>query len=184
MNSCFSTPEIRASETILFTVRPPHGDKYNCKQKDGATCKEQDIRYGKAVYGSVKPFCRKIDAFGIFYCLGSREQSIVYFFFVFYESFNSEAQGKYSQDEYKGKYRLDDILFPERYCHAYHGSYMSFVTTPYGKQIKMKGRLKGIKNLYVAGQWTNSPGGLPVAAASGKFAVQRILKKLHRNIEI
>ena len=64
----------------------------------------------------------------------------------------------------------------ERYCNAYHGSYMSFVTTPKGKQIKMKGQLKGIKNLYVAGQWTNSPGGLPVAVASGKFAIQRILK--------
>ncbi|MCR5205769.1 MAG: NAD(P)/FAD-dependent oxidoreductase [Lachnospiraceae bacterium] len=72
----------------------------------------------------------------------------------------------------------------ERYCNAYHGSYMSFVTTPYGKQIKMKGQLKGIKNLYVAGQWTNSPGGLPVAVASGKFAVQRILKKQHRDINI
>ena len=72
----------------------------------------------------------------------------------------------------------------ERYCNAYHGSYMSFVTTPSGKQIKMKGKLKGIKNLYVAGQWTNSPGGLPVAAASGKFAVQRILKSQKRDIDI
>ena len=59
----------------------------------------------------------------------------------------------------------------ERYCNAYHGSYMSFITTPAGKQIKMKGRLKEINNLYVAGQWTNSPGGLPVAAAGGKGAV-------------
>ena len=72
----------------------------------------------------------------------------------------------------------------ERYCGAYHGSYMSFVTTPMGKQIKMKGQLKGIKNLYLAGQWTNSPGGLPVAVASGKFAIQRILKKQKRNIDI
>lgn len=72
----------------------------------------------------------------------------------------------------------------KRYCNAYHGSYMSFVTTPAGKQIKTKGMLKGIKNLYMAGQWTNSPGGLPVAVASGKFAIQRILKKQKRNIEI
>ena len=72
----------------------------------------------------------------------------------------------------------------ERYCNAYHGSYMSFVTTPSGKQIKMKGKLKGIDNLYLAGQWTNSPGGLPVAVASGKFAVQRILKGEKRDIEI
>jgi phytoene dehydrogenase-like protein len=72
----------------------------------------------------------------------------------------------------------------ERYCNAYHGSYMSFVTTPAGKQIKLKGKLKGIDNLYVAGQWTNSPGGLPVAVASGKFAIQRILKSQKRSMDI
>lgn len=72
----------------------------------------------------------------------------------------------------------------ERYCNAYHGSYMSFVATPYGKQVKLKGQLKGIDNLYLAGQWTTSPGGLPVAVASGKFAIQRLLKRQHRDINI
>ena len=72
----------------------------------------------------------------------------------------------------------------ERYCNAYHGSYMSFTATPDAKQLKMKGRLKGIDNLYLAGQWTSSPGGLPVAAASGKFAIQRILKNKKRSIDI
>ncbi|MBP5282178.1 MAG: NAD(P)/FAD-dependent oxidoreductase, partial [Lachnospiraceae bacterium] len=72
----------------------------------------------------------------------------------------------------------------ERYMNAYHGSYMSFVTTPDAKQIKLKGQLKGIENLYLAGQWTNAPGGLPVAVASGKFAIQRLLKKHHRDINI
>lgn len=61
---------------------------------------------------------------------------------------------------------------------------MSFTTTPDAKQLKMKGRVKGIDNLYLAGQWTNSPGGLPVAAASGKFAIQRILKSKKRSIDI
>lgn len=87
----------------------------------------------------------------------------------------------------KGQLEFLDAWTPltyERYCNAYHGSYMSFVTTPAGKQIKMKGTLKGINNLYVAGQWTNSPGGLPVAVASGKFAVQRILKKQKKSIDI
>lgn len=72
----------------------------------------------------------------------------------------------------------------ERYCNAYHGSYMSFTTRPDAKQLKMKGKVKGIDNLYLAGQWTNSPGGLPVAAASGKFAIQRILKSNKRSIDI
>ena len=50
--------------------------------------------------------------------------------------------------------------------------------------IRINSRIVFSKNLYVAGQWTNSPGGLPVAVASGKFAVQRILKKQHRDINI
>ena len=89
--------------------------------------------------------------------------------------------------ELKGGLEFLDAWTPltyERYCNAFHGSYMSFITTPAGKAVRMKGRLKGVRNLYVAGQWTNSPGGLPVAAASGKFAVQRIQKSLKRSIEI
>ncbi len=87
----------------------------------------------------------------------------------------------------RGKLEWLDTWTPltyERYCNAYHGSYMSFVTTPAGKSVRLKGQLKGIKNLYLAGQWTSAPGGLPVAAASGKFAVQRILKKQKRDINI
>lgn len=89
--------------------------------------------------------------------------------------------------ELEGDLEVLDCWTPltyERYCNAYHGSYMSFVSTPAGKQIKSNGRIKGIKNLYMAGQWTGSIGGLPVAASSGKFAVQRILKDAGRNINI
>lgn len=78
---------------------------------------------------------------------------------------------------YVKTYGYDDI-----YIHD--GSYMSFTTTPMGKKIKINRRIKGIKNLYLAGQWTNSPGGLPVAASSGKFAIQRILKTKGRDINI
>nr|MCR5102006.1 NAD(P)/FAD-dependent oxidoreductase [Butyrivibrio sp.] len=87
----------------------------------------------------------------------------------------------------KGDMEFLDAWTPltyERYCNAYHGSYMSFVTTPSGKQIKMKGKIKGINNLYVAGQWTSSPGGLPVAVTSGKFAIQRILRAEKKSIDI
>lgn len=72
----------------------------------------------------------------------------------------------------------------ERYCNAYHGSYMSFSTTPGGKQVNINGKIKGLSNVLIAGQWTYSPGGLPVAVASGKFAVQRILKMLNKDINI
>ena len=89
--------------------------------------------------------------------------------------------------ELKGNMEFLDAWTPltyERYCNAYHGSYMSFVSTPAVKPLRLKGQLKGIDNLYLAGQWTNAPGGLPVAVASGKFAVQRLLKKQHRDVNI
>ena len=101
----------------------------------------------------------------------------------------SEIQNELEKNfpELKGELEFLDCWTPltyERYCNAYHGSYMSFVATPNVKQLKMKGKLKGIKNLYVAGQWTSSPGGLPVAVASGKFAIQRLLKSLKKDINI
>lgn len=89
--------------------------------------------------------------------------------------------------DFKGEAELLDAWTPltyERYCNAYHGSYMSFIMTPMGKQLNLKGTLSGIKNVFLAGQWTSSPGGLPIAVVSGKFAVQRLLKKQHRSIEI
>ncbi|MBQ3841984.1 MAG: NAD(P)/FAD-dependent oxidoreductase [Ruminiclostridium sp.] len=89
--------------------------------------------------------------------------------------------------ELEGKLTMLDCWTPltyERYCHAYHGGYMAFTTTPTTKKLKCNGTVKGLKNLYIAGQWIMSPGGLPVAAASGKFAVQRILKKEKRDIYI
>ena len=89
--------------------------------------------------------------------------------------------------ELDGRIELLDCWTPltyNRYCNAYHGSYMGFVTTVGNKQMRFKGVVKGIDNLYVAGQWVMNPGGLPIAVVSGKFAVQRILRKQKRSIEI
>ena len=52
------------------------------------------------------------------------------------------------------------------------------------RSSRTKGTVKGIKNMYLAGQWTMAPGGLPVAAVSGKFSVQRILKSEHKDIKV
>ena len=89
--------------------------------------------------------------------------------------------------ELEGKIELLDSWSPltyNRYCNAYHGSYMGFVTTTGNKQMRFKGVVKGVDNLYIAGQWVMSPGGLPIAVVSGKFAVQRILKKAGKSILI
>ncbi|SCW55976.1 Phytoene dehydrogenase-related protein [Ruminococcaceae bacterium YRB3002] len=89
--------------------------------------------------------------------------------------------------ELQGRIELLDCWTPltyNRYCNAFHGSYMGFVTTVGNKQMRFKGVVKGVDNLFVAGQWVMSPGGLPIAVVSGKFAVQRILKKEKRSIAI
>ncbi len=81
--------------------------------------------------------------------------------------------------ELKGNLHVLDSWTPltyERYCNAYHGSYMSFISTGNGIPFRVKGDIKGIKNLCFAGQWNSSPGGLPIAVTNGKFAIQRICK--------
>ena len=65
----------------------------------------------------------------------------------------------------------------ERYCNAYHGAYMAFITKKGVKSFQVKGTVKGVKNLYIASQWIMAPGGLPVAVTAGKFALWRIARK-------
>lgn len=65
----------------------------------------------------------------------------------------------------------------DRYCNAYHGAYMGFITRKGVKPFRVKGMIKGVKNLYIASQWIMAPGGLPVAVTAGKFAVWRIARK-------
>ena len=62
----------------------------------------------------------------------------------------------------------------QRYCNAYHGAYMGFIIRKNVKSFRIKGTVKGIKNVYISSQWIQSPGGLPVAVAAGKFAIMRI----------
>ena len=79
--------------------------------------------------------------------------------------------------ELKGKIRILDVWTPatyDRYCNAYRGAYMSFVITKGAKNVTVPGCLKGLKNLFIASQWQMGPGGLPTAAAMGKFAAYRV----------
>lgn len=80
----------------------------------------------------------------------------------------------------KGHMELLDCWTPltyERYCNSYHGAYMSFITKKGIKSFRVKGTVKGVKNLYIGSQWTMAPGGLPVAVTSGKFAIWWITRK-------
>ena len=79
-----------------------------------------------------------------------------------------------------GKLRVLDVWTPmtyTRYCNSYKGAYMSFVMTRQAKSITVPGKVKGLDNVLLASQWLMGPGGLPTAAAMGKFAAWRIIKR-------
>lgn len=86
----------------------------------------------------------------------------------------------------KGKLKLLDAWTPftyTRYCNAYRGVYMTFITTKKSPDLSnVPGKIKGVKNLFLAGQWLMLPGGVPIALITGKYAVQRILKSQHKNV--
>lgn len=89
--------------------------------------------------------------------------------------------------ELTDKIHLLDMATPltyERYCSAYRGAYMSFGVTPKGKQLVHDGKIKGIKNLYMCGQWLMPPGGLPVALVTGKWAIQRISEEENLSLDV
>jgi phytoene dehydrogenase-like protein len=78
----------------------------------------------------------------------------------------------------KGKITCLDVATPltlQRYCSSYRGAYLSFCDTDsQGQRQNHEGKINGIKNMYLAGQWVFPDGGLPMAAIAGKFAVLRI----------
>lgn len=88
---------------------------------------------------------------------------------------------------FDGAVEVADVFTPltyERCCGAYRGAFMSFPMTPGANGSNHPAAVEGIDNLYVAGQWIGLTGGLPTAAAAGKFAVQHILKTLGKNVDI
>lgn len=88
----------------------------------------------------------------------------------------------------KGKLSYLDAWTPytyTRYCNSYMGNFMTFITTKNSSNLfNIKGTIKGLENVVLAGQWLSMPGGLPMAMTSGKFAVQRILRSLGKSIKI
>lgn len=80
----------------------------------------------------------------------------------------------------KGKIRCLDVWTPatyKRYTQSEIGSFMSFVFPPNTPPKRIDNRVSGIKNLLLATQWLQAPGGLPISAEAGKRAVEIIRKK-------
>lgn len=64
----------------------------------------------------------------------------------------------------EGDLELLDAWTPltyERYCGAYHGSYITFGLRPGVDAFRTKGTLDDVKGIYLAGQWTMSPAAFP-----------------------
>lgn len=80
----------------------------------------------------------------------------------------------------KGKLKVLDVATPktyERYCNAYRGAFMGFWPTIRGKMMIHNGRIKGLNNIFLSGQWLQPPGGLPVALITGKDTIMRLCKQ-------
>lgn len=82
--------------------------------------------------------------------------------------------------EMKGKLKVLDVATPktyEKYCNAYRGAFMPFLSTVRGKMMSHTGRIKGLDNLFLTGQWLQPPGGLPAAVITGKDTIMRLCKQ-------
>lgn len=64
-----------------------------------------------------------------------------------------------------------------RYVGSEMGSWMAFALPPKTMPKKLDNRVKGLKNVILATQWLQTPGGLPIAASSGRRAIETILKR-------
>ena len=80
----------------------------------------------------------------------------------------------------KGTLTPLDVATPitfNRYTNASRGTYMSFLFNDKKGVMLSKGKVVGLHNFYLSGQYMQSPGGLPLALASGRFSIQWIMKK-------
>ncbi|MDY3846425.1 MAG: NAD(P)/FAD-dependent oxidoreductase [Eubacteriales bacterium] len=85
--------------------------------------------------------------------------------------------------ELQGKLDVIDSWTPStyrEYLGSPTGSFMSFAVT--GKSIpkSIRNTVPGYKNIILAGQWLQAPGGLPIAARSGKRAAKSAVSVLSK----
>ncbi len=79
----------------------------------------------------------------------------------------------------RGRLSLIDFWTPatyERFIGSKVGSFMSFAIPEKFIPIPLDSGIDGVKNLFLATQWQQSPGGLPIAAGQGKAAIEKINK--------
>jgi phytoene dehydrogenase-like protein len=79
----------------------------------------------------------------------------------------------------KKKIKCIDVWTPatyKRYTGSQIGSFMSFVLPSKTIPRRLSNKIDGIKNVILATQWLQMPGGLPIAARVGKSAIDTLAK--------
>lgn len=82
--------------------------------------------------------------------------------------------------ELKDHLEILDVATPvtlNRYTNASRGTYMSFLFNDTKGVMLSKGKVVGLHNFLLSGQYMQTPGGLPLALASGRFSIQWIMKR-------
>lgn len=77
------------------------------------------------------------------------------------------------------KLKCIDVWTPatyRRFTGTEIGSWMSFALPSKKIPFRIGNRIKGVSNVFLATQWQQSPGGLPIAAEGGMLAIKSILK--------
>lgn len=85
--------------------------------------------------------------------------------------------------ELEGKMECIDVFTPmtlTRYTNTSRGAYMGFMFNKNAMLWSHNGRLPGLKNFFLSGQWLMCPGGVPTAMMQGMFSIQRICKEEKR----
>jgi phytoene dehydrogenase-like protein len=88
-----------------------------------------------------------------------------------------ELNRRYPETE--GKVEVADVATPmtySRYTDSFQGAYMSWLSPTKGGYIKVPKTLPNLDHLYMIGQWTNPPGGLPSALITGRWAIEILCK--------
>ena len=82
------------------------------------------------------------------------------------------------QQDYEGHLSFLDASTPYtfyRYSGTYCGSFLSNLDTPDARRKELPYQEKSLTNLYYAGQWLKSVGGIPSALETGRYAVMTLV---------
>jgi phytoene dehydrogenase-like protein len=77
------------------------------------------------------------------------------------------------------KVEMVDVATPttfERYTGNWKGNHQGWLPSTDNFGLRMEKTLPGLKDFYMAGQWVQPPGGLPMAAISGRYVTQIICR--------